>query len=45
LPISLLVYQQNVKRSSLRKGKLAWCWWLTPVILGTQEEEIRRIVV
>jgi hypothetical protein len=24
---------------------LAWFWWLTPVILATQEAEIRRIVV
>jgi hypothetical protein len=23
---------------------LARCWWLTPVILATQEAEIRRIV-
>jgi hypothetical protein len=22
-----------------------WAWWLTPVILATQEAEIRRIVV
>jgi hypothetical protein len=25
--------------------KFARSWWLTPVILATQEEEIRRIVV
>jgi hypothetical protein len=24
---------------------LARCWWLTPVILATQEAEIRRIMV
>jgi hypothetical protein len=24
---------------------MAWCWWLTPVILATQEAEIRRITV
>jgi hypothetical protein len=24
---------------------LLGCWWLTPVILATQEAEIRRIVV
>jgi hypothetical protein len=23
----------------------AWCWWITPVILASQEAEIRRIVV
>jgi hypothetical protein len=28
-----------------KKKNLAWCWWLTPVILVTQEEEIRRIAV
>jgi hypothetical protein len=24
---------------------LAGCWWLTPVILATEEAEIRRIAV
>jgi hypothetical protein len=24
---------------------ILWCWWLTPVILATQEAEIRRISV
>jgi hypothetical protein len=28
-----------------RMGHLARHWWLTPVILATQEAEIRRIVV
>jgi hypothetical protein len=28
-----------------RGNKIAWCWWLTPVILPTQEAEIRRIKV
>jgi hypothetical protein len=27
------------------KKKLAGHWWLTPIILATQEAEIRRIVV
>jgi hypothetical protein len=27
------------------KRKYSWHWWLTPVILATQEAEIRRIVV
>jgi hypothetical protein len=25
--------------------KAAGCWWLTPIILATQEAEIRRIAV
>jgi hypothetical protein len=29
----------------LRETLLAWCRWLTPVILATQEAEIRRIMV
>jgi hypothetical protein len=28
-----------------RKEILAGCWWLTPVILATQEAAIRRIAV
>jgi hypothetical protein len=24
---------------------IAKCWWLTPIILATQEAEIRRVVV
>jgi hypothetical protein len=30
---------------STRILNLAGCWWLTPVILATQEAEIRRIEV
>jgi hypothetical protein len=29
----------------LKLEVIAGCWWLTPVILATQEAEIRRIVV
>jgi hypothetical protein len=29
----------------LKTKQLAGCQWLTPVILATQEEEIRRIAV
>jgi hypothetical protein len=29
----------------LKKLKIAKCWWLTPIILATQEAEIRRIKV
>jgi hypothetical protein len=28
-----------------KKGDFAGCWWFTPVILTTQEAEMRRIVV
>jgi hypothetical protein len=24
---------------------LSWCWWLMPIILATQEAEIRRLTV
>jgi hypothetical protein len=29
----------------LKKEKTNWCQWITPVILDTQEAEIRRIKV
>jgi hypothetical protein len=29
----------------IKKSNVAWRWWLTPVILATQEAEIRRIEV
>jgi hypothetical protein len=28
---------------AFKKSTQAWRWWLTPVILATQEAEIRRI--
>jgi hypothetical protein len=28
-----------------RNNCIAWRWWLTPIILATQEAEIRRITV
>jgi hypothetical protein len=31
--------------SCILKDTVARCWWLTPVILATQEAEIRRIIV
>jgi hypothetical protein len=29
----------------MQKVQAAWRWWLTPVILATQEAQIRRIEV
>jgi hypothetical protein len=29
---------------TVKNGSYARCWWLMPVILATQEAEIRRIV-
>jgi hypothetical protein len=36
--------QTNIYSAILRKDS-ARCWWLTPVILATQEADIRRIMV
>jgi hypothetical protein len=33
------------RNSGGRKPKEAGCWWLTPVIVATQEAEIRKIMV
>jgi hypothetical protein len=33
------------KKIYFLKSPIARHWWLTPVILGTQEAEIRRIAV
>jgi hypothetical protein len=37
------------KKKKLKKNRQetnrTWCWWLIPVILTTQEAEIRRILV
>jgi hypothetical protein len=33
------------KGTIYKKVSLAGCWWLIPVILATQETEIRRIAV
>jgi hypothetical protein len=34
-----------VRMAANKKTKTAGCWWLTPVILATQEAEIRRITI
>jgi hypothetical protein len=31
--------------NSAKKKKKAWAWWLTPVILATQEDKMERIMV
>jgi hypothetical protein len=37
---------KTIKNNNKNKGYVwARCWWLTPVILATQEAEIRRITV
>jgi hypothetical protein len=36
---------QRTKYLNLKSEIKAWCQWLTPVILATQEAEIRRIMV
>jgi hypothetical protein len=36
---------RHTRDSVLKKQTLAGCWWFTPVILATQEAEIRRISV
>jgi hypothetical protein len=42
-----IIYCKNFCKSHnvSPKNEAAGCWWLTPVILDTQEAEIRRIVV
>jgi hypothetical protein len=35
----------NEHKLQLKSHQLAGCWWFTPVILATQEAEIRRIKV
>jgi hypothetical protein len=32
-------------KAGLKKLTAAWGWWLTPVILDTQEAEFRRVPV
>jgi hypothetical protein len=41
--IFLLVRETKFREIEINLA--ARCWWLTPVILATQEAEIRRIVV
>jgi hypothetical protein len=37
--------KQRLNQPALESGIVARCQWLTPVILATQEAEIRRIAV
>jgi hypothetical protein len=39
------ISQQYFLKSNLRGRDVAGCWWLMPVILATQEVEIRRMEV
>jgi hypothetical protein len=32
-----------IAKPSLKKPRFAGPWWLTPIILGTQEAEIKRL--
>jgi hypothetical protein len=34
-----------LRLAALISGLQAGCWWLTPIIVATQEAEIRRIAV
>jgi hypothetical protein len=36
---------RNLRHILLTEVNLARCWWLRPIILATEEAEIRRIVV
>jgi hypothetical protein len=44
-PTCVQMVCKHLTDSSLRTRDPAWCRWLTPVILATQEAEIRRITV
>jgi hypothetical protein len=46
MPKTLILRKEGGKQASKhRKTFQAGHWWLTPVILATQEAEIRRITV
>jgi hypothetical protein len=40
-----LCLETTTKTKQKQEQKHSWCQWLTPVILTTQEAEIRRIMV
>jgi hypothetical protein len=37
--------EKKKKKNAFKKTEVARHWWLTPIILATQEAEIRRIMV
>jgi hypothetical protein len=43
--LQALPFQPHCPLSSYNCPDIAGCWWLTPVILATQELEIRRTAV
>jgi hypothetical protein len=43
--MTCLLHCENVQTPKMQKWTPAKRWWLTPVILATQETEIRRITV
>jgi hypothetical protein len=45
LNLRILSSATSIRNSFQKKLKQAGCWWLVPVILATQEAEIRRITV
>jgi hypothetical protein len=43
--ISVKSVEQSAAISLITSDDTAWCQWLTPIILATQEAEIRRVTV
>jgi hypothetical protein len=36
---------KDLAKLYIRNGGIGWAWWFTPIILATQQAEIRRIAV